>query len=34
MAVKILLHALPREVDMILRDNGNATDRKLFLSVA
>lgn len=29
MAVKILLHALPREVDMILRGNGNVADRKL-----
>ena len=34
MAVKILLHALPGEVDMILRGNGNAADRKFFLSAA
>ena len=34
MAVKILLHALPGEVDMILRGNGNAADRKLFLPSA
>lgn len=29
MAAKILLHALPHEVDTILRGNGNAADRKL-----
>ena len=29
MAVKILLHALLHEVDMILRGNGNTADRKL-----